>query len=199
MAVASSFYFRLIIVLKTIPICLWSQCVQYSSTCLWNHLWIYYPPQKIIFWGGIMIWPSVRPSKICPSGWISPNTNEHFFLILYTCIYYNPPMNPVKFRQDQIQNGWLIAILVCWNWQYLKILSARMNISNTNEHLFPIVYTCIYYNPLMNPYNLQPKFLPGGGYHCVSDILVVYINIGSTLGNVSTAKMKHLILGRLRW
>ena len=26
-----------------------------------------------------------------------------FFLILYTCINYNPPMNPVKFCQDQIQ------------------------------------------------------------------------------------------------
>ena len=31
------------------------------------------------------------------------------------------------------------------------MLSVRMNISNTNEHLFPIINTCIYYNPLMNP------------------------------------------------
>ena len=41
----------------------------------------------------------------------SLNTNEHFFPKFYTCINFNPPMNPVKFRQDQIQNGQLIAIL----------------------------------------------------------------------------------------
>ena len=125
-------------------------------------------------------------------------------------------MNPVKFCQDQIQNGWLIAIFVCSNWQniwkfcpswwksptpmnicfrylthalttivpwillnyvriklkmadlspflfaqiakYLKILSVRMNISNTNEYLFPIINTCIYYNHPMDPYNLQQRF-----------------------------------------
>ena len=45
------------------------------------------------------------------------NTNEHFFPILYTCINYYPPMNPVKFRLDQIQNGRLISTFVCSNWQ----------------------------------------------------------------------------------
>ena len=30
-------------------------------------------------------------------------TNEYFFPILSSCIYYNPPMNHVKFRQDQIK------------------------------------------------------------------------------------------------
>ena len=35
--------------------------------------------------------------------------------------------------------------------KYLKMLSVQMNISNTNEYLFPILYTCIYYNPPMNP------------------------------------------------
>ena len=44
------------------------------------------------------------------------NTNEHFFPILYTCINYYPPMNPVKFRLDQIHNGRLLAIFVCSNW-----------------------------------------------------------------------------------
>ena len=39
------------------------------------------------------------------------NTNEYFFPILYTCINFNPPMNPVKCCPDQIQNGRLIAIL----------------------------------------------------------------------------------------
>ena len=48
---------------------------------------------------------------------IISNTNEHFFPILYTCINYHPPMNPVKCRQDPIQNGRLIAIFVCSNWQ----------------------------------------------------------------------------------
>ena len=56
--------------------------------------------------------------------------------------------------------------------KYLKILSFRMNISNTNEYLFLILYTCINYNPPMYPYNYQQSILPGGGYHCVSDILV---------------------------
>ena len=37
------------------------------------------------------------------------NTNE--FAILYTCINYNPAMNPVKFRHNQIQDGRLIVIL----------------------------------------------------------------------------------------
>ena len=47
-----------------------------------------------------------------------------------------------------------------------------MNISNINEYLFPIIYTCIYYNPPMNPYNLQQSFYPVGGtmepYTCFS-------------------------------
>ena len=55
--------------------------------------------------------------KISPFGRISPNTNEHCFPILYTCINYNPPMNPVKFCLDQIQNGWLNTIFVCSNCQ----------------------------------------------------------------------------------
>ena len=34
-------------------------------------------------------------------------------------------MNPVKFCQDLIQNGWLIDIFVCSNWQHIwKCLSA---------------------------------------------------------------------------
>ena len=54
--------------------------------------------------------PSFRLSNIS-------NTNEYFFPILYTCIYYNPPMNSVKFRHDQIHNGRPIIIFVCSNWQ----------------------------------------------------------------------------------
>ena len=45
------------------------------------------------------------------------NTNKYFFSILYTCIYFNPPMNPIKFHPDKIQNGRPIAIFVCSNWQ----------------------------------------------------------------------------------
>ena len=41
------------------------------------------------------------------------NTNAYFFPILYTCIYYNPSLNPVKFHLDHISNGRLIATLVC--------------------------------------------------------------------------------------
>ena len=62
-------------------------------------------------------------------------------------------MNPEKFHPDQIKNGhfgWLELT------KYLKILSVKMNISNSNEHFFPILYTCIYYNPPMNPVKLSP-------------------------------------------
>ena len=40
--------------------------------------------------------------KFCPSGWISPTPMNIGFPILYKCIYYNPPMNPVKFRQGPL-------------------------------------------------------------------------------------------------
>ena len=60
-------------------------------------------------------------------------------------------MNPVKFHLDQIQNGRLIAIFVCSKLtKYLKKLSFRMNIPNTNEYLFPTLYTCMDHNPPMN-------------------------------------------------
>ena len=34
--------------------------------------------------------------------------------------------------------------------------------SNTNEYLCPMIYTCINYNPPMNPDNLQQSFYPVG-------------------------------------
>ena len=58
---------------------------------------------------------SVHPRFVCPDEYLQ--RQWFFFPILYTCIYYNPLMNPVKFRQDQIQNGRLINIFVCSNWQ----------------------------------------------------------------------------------
>ena len=77
----------------------------HAYTCLW----IYYPQLKNNFLWGIMIWaPSVRDLSVRMN--IS-NANEHFFPILSTWIFYNPPINPVQCRQDQIQNGRLIAIL----------------------------------------------------------------------------------------
>ena len=58
--------------------------------------------------------------------------------------------------------------------KYLKNLSLRMKISNTNEYLVPIIYTCIYYNPPMNPYNLiQQSFYPVGD----TIALVIYLFI----------------------
>ena len=149
------------------------------------------------------------------------NTNEYLFLTLYTCMDHNPPMNLVKFCQDQnkmvdffsflfaqidkifenfvrpddyLQHQWILVSdtlhmdllqsshqpcevssgskskwptyrhFCCLKLtKYLKTLSALMNISNTNEYIFfPIIYTCIYYNPPMNPYNLQQSFNPVG-------------------------------------
>ena len=100
-------------------------CLEESSLSLYIiyiYIHIYYPPPKTINLWGIMIWaPSVLPpvhlSKICSSGWISPTPMNICFLVLYTCIYYNLSMNPVKFCLEQIQNGWLIAIFVGSNWQ----------------------------------------------------------------------------------
>ena len=75
--------------------------------------------------------------SVCPSVFpfirdlsIRMNISNTMLNILNTCIYYNPPMNPVKCRQDQIQNGRHIAIFVCSNWQkYSEMLSIPMNIS----------------------------------------------------------------------
>ena len=92
------------------------------------------------------------------------NTNEYIFAILYTCIDYNLSMNPVKFRHDQIKNDFYFCLLQFT--KYLKNLSVRINISNTNEYFFAILNTFFSY------YNLQQNILPGGGYHCVSHILV---------------------------
>ena len=77
-----------------------------------------------------------------------------------------------------------VALLsVCIYPNSLFILSKRsvlfhiyyMNIYNTNEYMFLIIYTCINYNPPMYPYNYHQSILPGGGYHCVSDILVLFL------------------------
>ena len=83
------------------------------------YIYIYYPPPKKNLWGIMIKAPSFRlcfrPSVRDLSVLLNiSNTNEYFFPLLYTCIYYN---HPVKFRQEQIQNGRLIAIFVCSNWQ----------------------------------------------------------------------------------
>ena len=40
--------------------------------------------------------------------------------------------------------------------KYLKMLSVQINISDTNEHFFPILYTCINYHQPMNPMKFYP-------------------------------------------
>ena len=84
------------------------------------------------------------------------NTNEHFTPILYTCINYTPPMYPVKYSPDQIQNGHHCPFCLLKLTKYLKILSVRINISNTNEYVFWILYTRINYNPPMYPVKFRP-------------------------------------------
>ena len=44
----------------------------------------------------------------------------------------------------------------------LKMLSVRINISNTNEHFFPILYTYNNYNPPMNPVKFRPDYIHNG-------------------------------------
>ena len=90
------------------------------------------------------------------------NTNDYCFPIVYTYINHNPPMNPLKFCQDQIKNGWLIAIIVCANWQNIWKFCPFGWISTTPINLcfryFTHAFTtilpwilCIYYNPPLKP------------------------------------------------
>ena len=81
------------------------------------------------------------------------NTNEHFFPILYTCINFSQSSNESCEVSSRSNSKWptyrhfcLLKLI-----KYLKILSVRINISNANEYLFPILYTCINYNHPMNP------------------------------------------------
>ena len=87
----------------------------------------------------------------CPSGLISP-TPMNISSRYCTCINYHPPMNPVKCCQD-LNSKWPTCRHFCLLkfTKYLKMLSVRINISNTNEHFFPILYTWINYHPPMNP------------------------------------------------
>ena len=64
-------------------------------------------------------------------------TNKYWFPILHTCINHNRAMNPVKFCQDQIQNGWLIVIFVASNWQNIWkfVCPTWMNIFPDNLHM----------------------------------------------------------------
>ena len=93
------------------------------------------PTKKNVFGGGLWfgLCPSVRDLSVRMN--IS-NTNEYFFPILYTCIYYNPPMNPLKFRPDQIQKGRLTTIFVCSNWQNIWKCCLSGWISPTPMNIF---------------------------------------------------------------
>ena len=83
-------------------------------------------------------------------------------------------MNPVKFLSDKIHTCPEI-LLVASLTKYLNIFSVQMDISNTKEYLFPIIYTCIYYNPPMNPYNLQQRFYPVGDTIAL-EIYLLYVS-----------------------
>ena len=95
-------------------------------------------------------------------------------------------MNPVKGRQDQIQNGQLIAIL------FAQIDKIFENFVRPDEFLptpmnifFSILYTCIYYNP-MNPVKFCQDQWPICRYFCWLKLtkylkkLSVWINISNT-------------------
>ena len=91
------------------------------------------------------------------------NTNVFLFPIFYTCINYNPTMNPVKFRPDQIQSGQPNPIFVCWNWPNIwKLCQSRGISPNTNEYFFPIFYLCINFNLPMNPVKICPDQIQNG-------------------------------------
>ena len=91
------------------------------------------------------------------------STNKHFFPILYSCINY-----PSSHESCEVSSGsnskWPTYLYFCLPklTKYLKILSVRMNISNTNEHFFPILYTCINDNPPMNPVKFCPDQVQNG-------------------------------------
>ena len=96
------------------------QCIFFSDT-----LHILYESCEVLAWSNLK-WPAychfgllklIKCFKNLSVRLNFSNTNEYWFPILYTCINYNPPIYPVKFRPDQIKNGRVIAIFVCLNWQ----------------------------------------------------------------------------------
>ena len=92
------------------------------------------------------------------------NTNEHFFPLLYQCINYKPPIHescevlPGSNSKWQTHRHFCLLKLT----KYLKILSVRMNISNTNEHFFPILYTALTTILQWILWNLQQSIYPAG-------------------------------------
>ena len=142
---------------------------------------------------------------VCPDEYLQHQWN--FFPILYTCIYYNPPMNPLKCCQDQnykwptyrylclLKLTIFLSTIIPWIlWSFVMI---KFKIVNFSSFLFAqidkIFENCVrpdeylqhqwifvsnnlhmhLLQPPMNPYNLQQSFTRWG-YHCVSNILVLY-------------------------
>ena len=56
--------------------------------------------------------------------------------------------------------------------KYLKILSVRMDISNTSVYFFSILYTCIYYHTLMNPVKFCPDQIHNGR------LIAIFVSMG---------------------
>ena len=95
------------------------------------------------------------------------NTNEYWFPILYICIYYNPPSNPVKFKMVDF-SSFLFA-------QIYKIFENFVRLDEYLQHQWIFVFDNLHMHLLQSSHEsleLTTEFLPGGGYHCVSDILV---------------------------
>ena len=91
------------------------------------------------------------------------NTNENFF---FDTIHMHLLPYPYEFCKllSGSNSKWLTYCHFCLLklTKYLKILSARMDISNTNEYFFSILYTCIYYHTLMNSVNFCPDQIQNG-------------------------------------
>ena len=71
---------------------------------------------------------------------------------------------------------------------------------NISQHQWIFVSDTLhmqYYNPPMKPYNLQQTVLPPGGYHCVSDVLVMFIPYYSGMGRAHFRK-NQIQNGRIR-
>ena len=115
-----------------------------------------------ILWSFIIFvcsnWQNI--SKYCSSGWISPiprNISSWYSTDALTTILLWILWSFVWIKIKMVD----LLLFLLKLTKYLKILSVWMNISNTNEH-FPILYTYITYNPLMNPVKFRQNQIQNG-------------------------------------
>ena len=112
---------------------------------------IYYPPLKKIFFMGDnnlgSVRPAVRPRFVCPDEYL-----QHQWIFFSDTLHMH--LLQSSHESCEVSSGSTYRHFCLLKLtKYLKFLSVLMDISNTNEYFFSILYTCIYYHTLMNSVN----------------------------------------------